>query len=59
MTSTVPASVLDLINGEISRLAAKSDNRLTLGFLIGLGVALWSANAGMKAIFDALNIIYE
>ena len=24
-----------------------------------LGIALWSANAGMKAIFDALNIIYD
>ena len=26
---------------------------------MGLCVALWSANAGMKAIFDALNIIYD
>src|SRR4029077_11978272 len=39
--------------------AAKSDGRLTLGFAIGLGIALWSANAGMKSIFDALNIIYD
>ena len=27
--------------------------------MIGLGLALWSANAGMKAIFDALNIVYD
>jgi membrane protein len=27
--------------------------------VVGLGVAIWSANAGMKAIFDALNVIYD
>jgi membrane protein len=55
----VPAGSLDLLGEEISRIAAKSDGRLTVGFLLGLGIALWSANAGMKAIFDALNIIYD
>jgi membrane protein len=55
----VPADVLDMLREEISRISAKSDGRLTFGFLLGLGIALWSANAGMKAIFDALNIIYD
>jgi membrane protein len=55
----VPAGSLDLLGAEISRIAAKSDGKLTFGFLLGLGIALWSANAGMKAIFDALNIIYD
>jgi membrane protein len=55
----VPAGTLDLLGEEISRIAAKSDGNLTVGFLLGLGIALWSANAGMKAIFDALNIIYD
>jgi membrane protein len=55
----VPAGSLDLLGDEISRIAAKSDGKLTFGFLLGLVIALWSANAGMKAIFDALNIIYD
>src|ERR1700731_348865 len=55
----VSAGTLDLLGEEISRIAAKSDGKLTFGFLLGLGIALWSANAGMKAIFDALNIIYD
>jgi membrane protein len=55
----VPAGTLDLLGEEISRIAAKSDGRLTAGFLAGLAIALWSANAGMKAIFDALNTIYD
>jgi membrane protein len=55
----VPAEALDMVRNEITRIAQQSDNKLTFGFLLGLGIALWSANAGMKAIFDALNIIYD
>ena len=55
----VPAASLDLLRDEITRIASRSDGRLTFGFLIGFGIALWSANAGVKAIFDALNIIYD
>jgi membrane protein len=55
----VPAGALDLLGQEITRIAAKSDGRLTFGFVAGLLLALWSANAGMKAIFDALNVIYD
>jgi membrane protein len=55
----VPSGALDILRDEITRIAAKSDGRLTFGFLLGLGIALWSSNAGMKAIFDALNIIYD
>jgi membrane protein len=55
----IPAGTLDLLGEEISRIAAKSDGKLTAGFLAGLAIALWSANAGMKAIFDALNTIYD
>src|ERR1700688_1465487 len=55
----VPADLLDMLRDEITRIGAKSDGKLTFGFLLGLGIALWSANAGMKAIFDALNIIYD
>ena len=55
----IPAGSLDLLSAEITRIAAKSDGKLTFGFLLGLGIALWSSNAGMKAIFDALNIIYD
>jgi membrane protein len=55
----MPAGALDIVTNEITRIAAKSEGKLTLGFFIGLAIALWSANAGMKSIFDALNIIYD
>ena len=55
----VPLGAIDMVRDEISRIAAKSDGKLTLEFLLGLGIALWSANAGMKSLFDALNVIYD
>ncbi len=55
----IPAEVLDMMGNEITRIGAKSDGRLTFSLLLGLAIALWSANAGMKAIFDALNVIYD
>ncbi len=60
MTAGVlPASAIDIIREQITRLASKGDARLGFGFIVGLGIALWSANAGMKAIIDALNVVYE
>jgi membrane protein len=59
LSDVVPAGAIGILGDEITRIAAKSDGRLTFGFLLGLAIALWSANAGMKATFDALNIIYD
>jgi membrane protein len=59
LAGLIPASAYDLISEQIVRIAANSDGKLTLAFAVALGIALWSANAGMKAIFDALNIIYD
>src|SRR3954447_26728530 len=41
------------------RIASKGGGALGLGLVIGLATALWSANAGVKSMFDALNIVYE
>jgi len=54
----VPVGALDIIGDQIARIVSKGTGQLTFGFLFGLGLALWSANAGVKAMFDALNIIY-
>jgi membrane protein len=55
----LPVGAVDILHEQITKLAAKSDAKLSLGFITGLGVALWSANAGMKAIIDALNVVYD
>jgi membrane protein len=54
-----PAGAVDILHEQITRLTAKGDAKLSLGFITGLAVAIWSANAGMKAIIDALNVVYD
>jgi len=55
----LPGGAVDIIREQITRLVSKGDAKLGFGFIICLGIALWSANAGMKAIMDALNVVYE
>jgi membrane protein len=44
-----------------SRSTAFAQGEAALGvtFLIGIAVSLWSANAGIKALIDALNVVYD
>jgi membrane protein len=55
----VPSGAMDIIQEQINRLVSKGDAKLSLGFIFGLAVALWSANAGMKSLIDALNVVYD
>ena len=59
LSEILPSSAVSIIHEQIARLTAKSGTKLGFGFILGLGVALWSANAGMKAIIDALNVVFE
>ena len=55
----LPSGGLDIIRGQLQALARQNNDALGLGFFVGFAVALWSANSGIKAIFDAMNIAYE
>ena len=59
VTGLLPDSAVSIVQDQVNRLAAKGDAKLGFGFGAGLAIALWSANSGMKAIFDALNVVYE
>jgi membrane protein len=59
LADVLPAGGFEIVQEQVSRIVSKGDAKLGLGFVFGLALALWSANAGMKAIIDALNIVYE
>jgi membrane protein len=59
LTVVFPQAARDLIHEQAMRLAGQSASALSLTVLISVLVAFWSANAAVKAIFDALNIIYR
>ena len=55
----LPAGGLDIIRQQLQALARQDHGALGVGFFVGLAIALWSANSGIKALFDAMNIAYE
>jgi membrane protein len=59
LAGVLPEGGLQIIREQIERLASQPAQRLGIATLIGLGVSLWSANGGMKAMFDALNVVYH
>jgi membrane protein len=57
-SSVLPGGAIDIIGEQLQRLTAQPSSKLGLTFFTGLAISLWSANAGMKALFDTLNIVY-
>jgi len=55
----LPEGSFQIVQDQIARVLAKGPAALGGAFLFGLALALWSANAGVKAIIDALNVAYE
>jgi membrane protein len=58
LNGVVPEGALGVLRDQMIRVAAQSGGALGAGAVIGILVALWSANSGMKALFDALNIVH-
>jgi membrane protein len=59
LASVAPGGAIEVLRDEMTRLASRGGTTLGIGFLIGLVISLWTANSGISATFDALNIVYE
>jgi membrane protein len=55
----VPDDVLNLLRQQATRIASQSHGTLSIGVIVGIMVTLWSGMGGVKAMIDALNVIYE
>ena len=55
----VPPEGLDVIREQLGRLTEAGQTGLGLASIASIAVALWSANAGMKALFEAMNVAYN
>ena len=54
----LPSGGLEIINSQLKALASQDTDALSIGFLLGLAIALWTANSGIKSIFDGMNVAY-
>jgi membrane protein len=56
LSGILPEGATSIVSGQMQRIAGQDAGSLNVGFLVGLAAALWSANNGMKALFEATNI---
>jgi membrane protein len=57
LSGMLPEGAVHVLGDEMKRIAAQGNNTLGVTFILGLATALWSANAGIKSLFDALNLV--
>jgi membrane protein len=55
----LPEGSFAIVEDQIARVLSQGNASLGAAFLFGLVMAIWSANAGVKAIIDALNVVNE
>lgn len=55
----IPGGGMDVLESQLKRLASKGDTTLGLSLVISLAISLWSANAGVKSLFEAMNVAYD
>jgi membrane protein len=59
LSGVVPDAALNIVGDQMQRIASQPANHLSLAFVTGLVIALWSANNGIKAMFEGLNVVYD
>ncbi len=58
-SGVVPSGGMQIITDQVHSLTANGSKALGFGAVVGIAVSLWSANQGTKALFDALNVVYD
>jgi hypothetical protein len=59
LDGVLPGGGVDLLREEVARIAANRQGTLSATFLFSLAASLWSANSGMKGLFEGMNVVYE
>ena len=59
LSDFLPQGTFSIIQDQVGRVLSKGDMKLGGTFLASLLLAIWSANGGVKAIIDALNVVYD
>jgi membrane protein len=59
LSAVMPTDALNIFIDQLRSLASQDGSTLSIGLIAGLGIALWSSNNGMKALFEAMNVAYQ
>src|SRR3954453_17786971 len=55
----LPEGGMQILRDQLQQLTSQPAKKLGLATIASLAVSLWSANGGIKAMFEGLNAVYE
>jgi membrane protein len=58
LSGILPEGAIEIIGDQIKQIAGRGGSTLGLAFAVSFVTSLWSANSGLKALIDGLNIAY-
>jgi membrane protein len=59
LAGLLPEGGMQILSEQIKTLTAQPPQKLGLALVVSLAISLWSANGGIKSMFDALNVVYR
>src|SRR3954470_6877053 len=59
MSGVLPGGALEVLSEQLHHISAQGTPELGLKSIGGVLIALWSANSGIKSLFDSLNQVYD
>jgi membrane protein len=59
LAGLLPFGILQIVADQITLVAKQGNDTLGTAFIVSLLIAIGSANSGIAALFDALNVVYN
>jgi membrane protein len=59
LEGVLPEGGMQILRDQLQQLTSQPPQKLGLATIASLAVSLWSANGGIKAMFEGLNAVYE
>lgn len=59
LSTVLPGGALTVVGNQIRQIATEHGATFGIAFIGGLALSLWSASSGIKALFDALNVVHD
>jgi len=59
LSALFPSDAIDFLGDQMIRVAAQEHGTLGLAFVVSAAASIWTAKAGMGALFDGVNVAYN
>lgn len=59
LTGILPEGGMQILRDQLQQLTSQPPQKLGFATVASLAISLWSANGGVKAMFEGLNAVYE